>query len=85
MHNARKPPVRDLATSGRGEVRPLTETALSKEPRAIAHPGLNVSVGASLLVQFGNDNVDLEWVGEHRIERDQSNATPIRRSLRHTT
>src|SRR5450759_1931151 len=58
---------------------PLTKTALSKEPRAIAHPGLNVSVGASLLGQFGNDNVDLEWVGERRIERDQSNATPIRR------
>ena len=55
--------------------------ALSKEPRAI-DPGLNVSVGASLLGQFGNDSVNLERVEERRIERDQSNATPIRRSLR---
>jgi hypothetical protein len=47
-------------------------------------PGLNVSVGASLLGQFGNDNVNLERVEERRIERDQSNATPIRFSLRRT-
>ena len=47
-------------------------------------PGLNVSVGASLLGQFGNDDVNVERVEERRIERDQPNATPIRFSLRQT-
>jgi hypothetical protein len=47
-------------------------------------PGLNVNVAASLLGQFGNDSVNLERVEERRIERDQSNATPIRFSLRQT-
>ena len=47
-------------------------------------PGLNVNVAASLLGQFGNDTVNLERVEERRIEEDQSNATPIRFSLRQT-
>jgi hypothetical protein len=51
--------------------------ALSKEPRAI-DPGLNVSVGASLLGQFGSDNINLERTGERHIDGDQSNATPTR-------
>jgi hypothetical protein len=48
-------------------------------------PGLNVSVGASLLGQFGNDSINLERVDERRIEPDQSNAPPTRFSLRQTT
>jgi hypothetical protein len=45
-------------------------------------PGLNVSVGASLLGLFGDDDINLEQVEERRIEQDQSNAPPIRFSLR---
>jgi hypothetical protein len=45
-------------------------------------PGLNVNVAAPLLGQFGNDNFNVEQARARRIEQDQSNATPIRFSLR---
>jgi hypothetical protein len=62
---------------------PPTEAALPESPE-LESPGLNVNVAASLLGQFGNDTINLERVEERRIEEDQSDATPIRFSLRQT-
>ena len=56
-----------------------------KQIQSAMGPGSMSASELPSLSSSGNDNVDLEWVGERRIERDQSNATPIRRSLRHTT